>query len=154
MKTINITIHRHAKPAKQPAQSGAAGVAWVSVWDRKVLLLLRGADGPNPGTWCFPGGKVEKGETRAEAAVREFREETRCWNAPAARQVTPVWQDSKFSLYLYFGSKFGPILDGESDDAMWASLDNPPQPLHPHVREQIDAIKACLQWNQRNLQGT
>jgi 8-oxo-dGTP pyrophosphatase MutT (NUDIX family) len=37
-----------------------------------VLLQCRGDDG----TWGFPGGAVELGESAAEAAVREVREET------------------------------------------------------------------------------
>lgn len=38
----------------------------------KVLLVHHNATGK----WCFPGGHVDAGETPAEAAVREVREET------------------------------------------------------------------------------
>jgi ADP-ribose pyrophosphatase YjhB (NUDIX family) len=38
-------------------------------------FLLRRARPPGAGTWVFPGGFVELGETVAEAAVREAREE-------------------------------------------------------------------------------
>ena len=53
------------------------------------VLLLRGGDPARPGTvvWHAPGGRVEPGESDAEAAVREFLEET-------GRRVEPgphVW---------------------------------------------------------------
>ena len=40
------------------------------------VLLLRRAIAPRAGTWVFPGGFVEWGETVEEAAVREAAEET------------------------------------------------------------------------------
>lgn len=40
------------------------------------VLLLRRARAPRAGTWVFPGGFVELGETVAEAARRECIEET------------------------------------------------------------------------------
>ncbi len=44
--------------------------------DGRFLIGQRSADGPLPGLWEFPGGKVESGETPEQAAVRECREET------------------------------------------------------------------------------
>ncbi|WP_417246007.1 NUDIX hydrolase [Celeribacter sp.] len=43
--------------------------------DGKFLMVERGK-APARGTWGFPGGHVELGETLAEAAVRELAEET------------------------------------------------------------------------------
>ena len=42
--------------------------------DGRVLLVLR-AQEPNCGRWSIPGGVVELGETLAQAAAREVREE-------------------------------------------------------------------------------
>jgi ADP-ribose pyrophosphatase YjhB (NUDIX family) len=47
----------------------------VAVVDDSLLLIRRGR-GPAQGTWSVPGGRVEAGETLAEAVVRELFEET------------------------------------------------------------------------------
>jgi 8-oxo-dGTP diphosphatase len=40
------------------------------------LLMIRRGQGPADGTWSLPGGRIEFGETAAEAVVRELSEET------------------------------------------------------------------------------
>lgn len=40
------------------------------------VLIARRGKAPNRGLWSLPGGSVEFGENAADAAVREFREET------------------------------------------------------------------------------
>ncbi len=40
------------------------------------LLLIRRGHAPSAGLWSVPGGRVEPGETEAEAVVREVAEET------------------------------------------------------------------------------
>lgn len=44
--------------------------------DQDRLLMVRRGHGPAAGEWSVPGGRVEAGETLAEAVVRELAEET------------------------------------------------------------------------------
>ena len=44
--------------------------------DQGRLLLIKRGHEPGAGLWSVPGGRVEPGETDAEALVREMREET------------------------------------------------------------------------------
>jgi 8-oxo-dGTP diphosphatase len=50
-------------------------VGAIAIEDGKLLLVRRG-HGPAAGWWSVPGGRVEAGETLAEAVVRELAEET------------------------------------------------------------------------------
>ena len=50
-------------------------VGAIAVADGQLLLVRRGR-GPAAGTWSVPGGRVEAGETLAEAVIRELAEET------------------------------------------------------------------------------
>ena len=47
----------------------------IAVHDERLLLIRRGT-GPAAGDWSVPGGRVEGGETLAEAVVRDLAEET------------------------------------------------------------------------------
>ena len=56
---------------------GVAVKAVVRDHAGRILLIRRSmASGADPGAWDLPGGKLDYGETVAEALVRETREET------------------------------------------------------------------------------
>jgi mutator protein MutT len=65
-------INQHQSPAR--SRPIAATIA-VVIRNEQVLLVRR-ANPPDAGKWGFPGGKIEQGETLAQAALRELKEET------------------------------------------------------------------------------
>lgn len=61
--------------------------------DGRRLLLVRRGQEPAKGTWSVPGGRVEPGESDAEATVREVLEETGL-HVRAGRLVGSVERDA------------------------------------------------------------
>jgi 8-oxo-dGTP pyrophosphatase MutT (NUDIX family) len=61
-------------------------------YNGEILLLLRNIKKPEGGTWCLPGGKVDKGESLNEAVLREIGEET-------------GYKPPKNSKLIHFGKK-------------------------------------------------
>lgn len=53
-------------------------VAAVIKKDNKIFCCQRGPKGECAYKWEFPGGKIEPGETKEEALVREIKEELNC----------------------------------------------------------------------------
>lgn len=70
--------------------------------DGRFLIGQRSADGPLPGLWEFPGGKVEPGETPEQAAVRECREETGLDVAVVALYDRVVYRYAHGDVELHF----------------------------------------------------
>ncbi len=109
----------------------------------EALFVQRGDGGDHPGEWCFPGGTIEADETPEEAARRETMEEV---GALPYGELSPMAEidGSDFATFrMDIARKFTPKLQiSECTDYQWASLDNPPSPLHPGVQAVIDAAAA------------
>ena len=74
------------------------------VWrDGKILICRRPADKARALLWEFPGGKVEAGETKQQALVRECREEVAFEVVPASVfcEVTHTYPDITIHLTLF-----------------------------------------------------
>lgn len=72
-------------------------VGVVCIRGDEVLLIQRGTP-PRQGEWSIPGGRIEAGETEAQAALRELSEETAV-NADLITKITALNAD--FEGYHY-----------------------------------------------------
>ena len=119
----------------------------VAVVDGQRVLLVEKSIGPFAGKWGVPGGKVELGETRIQAAHREVREETGLeievgdviWVGESIGPGDPpAWH---FTIVDFVATPIGGALQPGDDasDARWVSLDEMVRlPLIP-LMEQIVA---------------
>jgi ADP-ribose pyrophosphatase YjhB (NUDIX family) len=60
---------------KKKIQLSRFGVYALLKYKRKIILIKKGR-GPYKGRWDLPGGKIDFGESPAEALEREVKEET------------------------------------------------------------------------------
>ena len=108
----------------------------VLVQDHKLALIQRVREGRT--YYVFPGGKLEPGETPAEAAIREAHEELGVMVEPL-REVAQIWHANILQHYFtvkitggLFGAGDGPEMVGEYPPergtyaAVWMLLDDLP----------------------------
>ena len=99
-------------------------VAAIIKKDNKILATQRGY-GEFEGLWEFPGGKIEEGENKEEAIVREIKEELNADIIVEKFALDLEWQYPNFYLYM---SCFECVLESDIEllehmGARWLSLD-------------------------------
>jgi len=118
----------------------AAGIMCVARDGRMLFLKRSERAGDHRGTWCFPGGKIEDGESPVEAARREIGEEA---GVAADWPLRLIDTRSGFSTYRAdLAEPFEPRLNGEHTRAVWALPDQAPSPLHPGVAATLGHVVA------------
>ena len=96
--------------------------------DDGCLLLIRRGHGPAAGEWSIPGGRVNAGETLAEAVVRELAEET---GVEAVCDSLVGWVERIGDGYHYVIFDFlvtilsgdPPVAGDDAAEARWIPLD-------------------------------
>lgn len=107
--------------AALPHHDIAAAVVWRG---SRLLIARRPEEGLLGGLWEFPGGKVEPGESPAEAARRELREEVGV-EAEILRRADTVqhaYSHFRITLYLFHARwvRGGPPIGGRrAGSALW-----------------------------------
>lgn len=114
------------------------------VVDDERLLLVRRANPPHAGSWSLPGGRLEDGETVAEAVTRELREETGleggCGRLIGWAELLPEDTEGVHLVVLDFEVTLfesgEPVAGSDAADARWVYLGDVAElPLSPGLAE-------------------
>jgi 8-oxo-dGTP diphosphatase len=101
-------------------------VGAVAVDAEQILLIQRGRP-PAEGSWSVPGGRVERGETMAEAVVRELREETGLAGVCNSligwvERIGPGFHFVIFDFDVTVLDGKAPVAGDDANDAVWCPL--------------------------------
>jgi 8-oxo-dGTP diphosphatase len=122
----------------------AVAVAIVRGPDGRVLMTQRTARQIAPGFWELPGGKIEPGETTAQAAARELEEETGL-RAQALRpwmSYEHAFRLRRVRLECWLVERWSGTAHGrEGQQIAWIDPAAPAvEPLLPSVHRALDAL--------------
>ena len=82
----------------------SVGIALIFNKQQKILIGRRASNVPFTGSWEFPGGKLEKGETPQEALKRELMEELNVKSTinDFFSEIIYSYPSGKYKLLTYF----------------------------------------------------
>lgn len=139
--------------AQTAANAGipAAASMLIAAPTGRVLFVRRGDEEENfPGHWAWPGGKVDAEDSDALAAARrecgeEIGQDCSAYDCVTVDQKRTArgWDHTTFACVV--PEEFEPKLNGEHSEHAWATLDDPPSPLHPGVAATIRDLPGKLQ---------
>ncbi|GAB4458171.1 MAG: NUDIX hydrolase [Anaerolineae bacterium] len=127
--------------------------AAVMVVQKGKVLLVRRAMDPGRGSWCFPGGFMEIGETPQATAIRECREESGLEVEITRLLDVYYYEDFRGSgvVIMYQARVTGGRLEAnpeEADGIGFFGPDELPQPI-----EFDSNLKALASWQNSLLAG-
>lgn len=118
--------------------------------DGDEILLVRRAHDPGKGLWAVPGGKIEFGESVAEAATREVKEET----GLLVELDEIIWvgesmaADHHIVLIDFLGRAVGGSLQAADDAAetIWVRIEDAyDMDLTPTMYELLDVLMEMME---------
>jgi len=119
------------------------GIGVLIMHNGKALLIKRKSI-LGTGTWCFPGGKLEFGESFEECAKREIKEEVNL-NIDKLEFISLANDIAYGNHYITIGLKASEVKGEPSigepekaEDIGWFDLDKLPEPLFIPTKNMAD----------------
>ena len=123
-------------------------VAGIYIKDGLCLTSVRNDDQSHAGCYEFPGGKVESCETKAQALMREWREELAVAFGSARDLITVQHDYTNYSVNVSFMQVFdvvGEPVGAEGQTIVW-------QPIQElHVLKWMPANLRAVEYLQKNF---
>ena len=124
---------------------GNRGVGVIIACGDEILLMKRSDEVYEPGTWSYPGGRVEDDEDKKSAAVREAMEETG-YTIGGRMNLLHIFNDSESgfqytTFIVHVNNKPSISLNWENDNYGWFNTNNLPRPLHFGLRAALPRLK-------------
>ncbi len=123
-----------------------------------TITFIRQARGPYAGSWLLPGGKIEFGESLADAARREVREESGCLvdqvEMLGLYEIRGTWTGGEYHILMcgFVSHDIGTIPDGFTGHHVDDVQQTAPAalPTHPAVM-QILADAGLIETSQHHI---
>jgi mutator protein MutT len=100
-----------------PGEPRPVRIALAALLRGDAVYLQRRVEpgGPLDGLWEFPGGKIGPEESGAEAAAREFREETggRIAAGELISEIFHAYPDRSLALQLFLARELAPPIEDD-----------------------------------------
>ena len=118
---------------------------------QKVLLLKRSEKGKNYGTWCLPGGHIEKGESPIEAAKRESKEE--CGKVKGI-EFDSNKEQNWTTFFFKINKPFSCKMSAEHSNYKWADISELEKiKLHPKLKKNINQYLKIIKKHFSNFKN-
>lgn len=107
--------------------TSGAGILPICPNTGRILLSLRSKEVLQPLTWNVWSGKIDGDENPTQAAIRELFEETGYKTSIDKLIASFIYKDENFVFYNFLTiveNEFIPVLNYESKDFVWISLDD------------------------------
>lgn len=127
------------------ATTHGAALLMTTPQNEGLFLHRHDGDPSHGGEWDLPGGMKDGNESPEQTAMREAREETGALPYGERALLAQTTADKGFKFHTFHQPimrKFTPRISGEHSEYKWAPLSQPPEPLHPGVKEVLSKLPA------------
>lgn len=144
----NVIVDADAGTVKIKGVELKESVSSVVLIDGKIMMLKRPENSHSyPGRWSLCAGKIEKGESPDQAAVREIAEETKIKDPVFKGKLLPVMvrEDKilwKVYPYIFDAGDSKPVLNHENENYRLVTIDEM-QSLNL-VDKTVDVVRELL----------